>query len=226
VDAGSGTLVFTAGGSDKTITIAAGASVHAEGGNATTPAITFNADNMNIAGTLDAGGPTGKDILLQAVSPHRNLHFAANNTADTGGELSFNQDELNNIHAHTLTIGNTAAGDINGIGTVSKPGTVEIFRVIGGSSSVSVQAFASQFASFLSGTALPTPRLEVTTFSGAAIDLDEASKIMEPNAIGTLFLQVPFVPVNEAKYRIEEGSKWTTGRIAASGTTAGPQTPR
>ena len=56
--------------------------------------------------------------------------------------------------------------------------------------------------------------------------LEEAAKMLPPGSIGTLFLQVPFVPVEEKKYKVEEVSKWTTGRIAASGTTAGPQTPR
>jgi hypothetical protein len=50
--------------------------------------------------------------------------------------------------------------------------------------------------------------------------------MLPPGSIGTLFLQVPFVPVEEKKFKVEEVSKWTTGRIAASGTTAGPQTPR
>jgi hypothetical protein len=49
---------------------------------------------------------------------------------------------------------------------------------------------------------------------------------MEPHAIGTLFLQVPFVAVEAKKYKVEDVSKWATGRIAASGTTVGPQTPR
>ncbi len=109
---------------------------------------------------------------------------------------------------------------------MSKPGSVVNFQIVNGSSIVNVQSLFGQLASFLAGTVLPTPRLEVASYSGGAIDLEEAAKMLPPGSIGTLFLQVPFVPVEEKKYKVEEISKWTTGRIAASGTTAGPQTPR
>ena len=104
--------------------------------------------------------------------------------------------------------------------------SVQIFTIINGTSVQNVQSLAGQLASFLAGTVLPTPRLEVASYSGGTIDLEEAAKLLPPGSIGTLFLQVPFVPVEEKKYKVEEVSKWTTGRIAASGTTAGPQTPR
>jgi hypothetical protein len=175
---------------------------------------------MDIAAAINSGSA---NTLLQPVSIGRDLHFGPD---DIDNAMNFNQGELNNITAHTLTIGNSSAGDILGANTVTKPGTVEIFQIVGGTTVLNVQSLAGQLASFLAGTILPTPRLEVTSYSGGAIDLEEAAKMLPPGSIGTLFLQVPFVPVEEKKFKVEEVSKWTTGRIAASGTTAGPQTPR
>jgi hypothetical protein len=152
------------------------------------------------------------------------MHFGG--LPDITGDLNLTQTELNHVTAHTLTVGNSSAGDIDGAVTVTKPGTVDIFTIINGTSVQNVQSLAGQLASFLAGTVLPTPKLEVTSYSGGAIDLEEAAKMLPPGSIGTLFLQVPFVPVEEKKFKVEEVSKWTTGRIAASGTTAGPQTPR
>jgi filamentous hemagglutinin family protein len=182
--------------------------------------ITVSADDMEIAGAVTSGTA---DTLLQPVTPGRDLHFGS---PDSPTALNFTQGELENITAHTLTIGNSTAGNIVGAGAVSKPVHVVNFQIVNGSSIVNVQSLFGQLASFLAGTALPTPRLEVATYSGGAIDLEKAAKMLPPGSIGTLFLQVPFVPVEEKKFKVEEISKWTTGRIAASGTTAGPQTPR
>jgi hypothetical protein len=186
--------------------------------------ITISADDLNIIADINSGGGSGgADTLLQPVTSGRNLHFGSGEPANS---LNLDQGELNHITARTLTVGNTSAGDVTGLGTVTKPGSVQTFTVINGTSEQNVQSLAGQLASFLAGTTLPTPRLEVSSFSGAAIDLEKAAKMMPPGSIGTLYLQVPFVPVEEKKYKVEEVSKWTTGRIAASGTTAGPQTPR
>jgi filamentous hemagglutinin family protein len=182
--------------------------------------ITISADDMNIVAAINSGTA---DTLLQPVSVGRDLHFGP---TDISGDLNLSQTELNRITAHTLTVGNATAGDVVGAGAVTKPGTVDIFQIVNGTSIVNVQSLAGQLASFLAGTTLPTPRLEVASVTGAAIDLEKAAKMLPPGSIGTLYLQVPFVPVEEKKYKVEEVSKWTTGRIAASGTTAGPQTPR
>jgi filamentous hemagglutinin family protein len=214
VEAGDGTLTFTAGSADNGITIASGASVHGEGG------VTFTADNMDIAGTLSSGAG---NMLLQPFSLLRPLHFGP---TDVAGSLNFSQGELDHITAHDLTIGNINTGPISGNATIVKPVTVGSLHILGGGIQIDVQLFANQLASLLAGAILPVPRIEVTSFSGAAIDVTEASKILPPGSIGTLFLQVPFVAVEEKKYKVEDASKWTTGRIAASGTTVGPQTAR
>ena len=186
--------------------------------------ITISADDLNIIADINSGrGTGGADTLLQPVTVGRHMHFGP---TDVANDFNLNQNELNHVTARTLTVGNSSAGAIDGAVTVTKPGTVDNFTIVNGTSVQNVQSLAGQLASFLAGTTLPTPRLEVSSFSGAAIDLDKASKMMPPGSIGTLYLQVPFVPVEEKKYKVEEVSKWTTGRIAASGTTAGPQTPR
>jgi filamentous hemagglutinin family protein len=183
--------------------------------------ITLSADDMDVAAAINSGTA---NTLLQPVTPGRDLHFGP---TDIANAMNFNQGELNFVTAHTLTIGSSSAGNVIGAGTVSKPPTVQFFQIIGGTTVLNVQSLAGQLASFLAGTVLPTPRLEVASYNGGAIDLEEAAKMLPPGSIGTLFLQVPFVPVEEEKkYKVEEISKWTTGRIAASGTTAGPQIPR
>jgi hypothetical protein len=186
--------------------------------------ITISTDDINIIAAINSGpAATGANTLLQPVSTGRRMHFGAGENLN---EFNLNQNELNLISAHVLTVGNTSAGDIDGAVTLNKPESIQIFTIINGTSQQNVQSQAGQFASFLAGTVLPTPRLEVASYSGGTIDLEEAAKLLPPGSIGTLFLQVPFVPVEEKKYKVEEVSKWTTGRIAASGTTAGPQTPR
>jgi len=186
--------------------------------------ITISTDDIDILAAINSGPPaTGANTLLQPVTIGRRMHFGAGENLN---EFNLNQNELNLISAHTLTVGNTSAGDIDGGVNVTKPDSVQIFTIINGTSVQNVQSLAGQLASFLAGTVLPTPRLEVASYSGGTIDLEEAAKLLPPGSIGTLFLQVPFVPVEEKKYKVEEVSKWTTGRIAASGTTAGPQTPR
>jgi hypothetical protein len=152
------------------------------------------------------------------------MHFGG--STDITGDLNLTQTELDHVTAHILTVGNSLAGDIDGGVAVTKPPHVDIFTIINGTSVQNVQSLAGQLASFLAGTVLPTPKLEVTSYSGGAIDLEEAAKMLPPGSIGTLYLQVPFVPVEEKKYKVEDISKWTTGQIATSGTTAGPQTPR
>ena len=186
--------------------------------------ITISADDMNIVADINSGkGAGGADTLLQPVTSARNLHFGP---TDAGGAMNFNQGELDHITARTLTIGNSTAGDIIGASSVNKPPNVDTFKIVNGTSQLNVQSLAGQLASFLSGSALPMPKLEITSFSSGAIDLDEAAKMLPPGSIGTLYLQVPFVAVEAKKYKVEDISKWTTGRIAAIGTTAGPQTAR
>jgi hypothetical protein len=220
-----GTLAIDANGTVEfreanNVTLTVGTVGAVSGINSHNNDITISADDMNIVAAINSGTA---NTLLQPVTTGRDLHFGP---TDIANALNFNQDELNNITAHTLTIGSTSAGNVIGANTVSKPFTVDFFQIIGGTTVLNVQSLAGQLASFLAGTVLPTPRLQVASYSGGAIDLEEAAKMLPPGSIGTLFLQVPFVPVEEKKYKVEEVSKWTTGQIAASGTTAGPQTPR
>jgi hypothetical protein len=78
----------------------------------------------------------------------------------------------------------------------------------------------------LSSVTIPAPKLDTSTFSGAAVSTEEAAQILPAGSIGTLWLLLPFPPPEEAQYKVEEQSKWTSGRIAAVGSTAGPQSPR
>jgi hypothetical protein len=56
---------------------------------------------------------------------------------------------------------------------------------------------------------------------------EEAKRLLPESSIGELFLQLPMRPSLEVlSAKVEENSKWTTGRVAASGSTAGPQTPQ
>ena len=92
-----------------------------------------------------------------------------------------------------------------------------------------MDAFVTDLSGALAGLSqinIPLPKLEAFNFSGANLTAEEAKKLLPEGSIGELFLQLPMPVVEEAKYKVEESSKWTAGRVAASGTTAGPQTPR
>ena len=78
----------------------------------------------------------------------------------------------------------------------------------------------------LSSVIVPTPKLDTTSFSGANVSAEEAAQILPAGAIGTLWLQLPFPPNEEKRYKVEDVSKWTSGRVAAVGSTAGPQSPK
>ncbi len=207
--------------------------------------ITLTADDFDIEAQIDAslngarasasdlvGGGT---VRLQPVTGGQKIHFG-NNHEDNS--MNFSQAELDRIAAHELFVGSVGtvdAGDSSGTHNTGRPGDDGKFHfdipfdndhVLNAGRRGASATVANQLSSLLAGAILPIPRLEVTSFSGSGIDSADAAKMMEPDAIGTLFLQVPFVPVEEKKYKVEEISKWTAGRIAASGTTAGPQSPR
>jgi filamentous hemagglutinin family protein len=184
--------------------------------------ITLTADDLNIAQKIDAGRGEG-DVVLQPVTIGRDIHFGTDERANA---LNLSQAELDRISARQLTIGSLTAGDVTGAHSQPPNVTVSPINILSAGARTDFDVVANQLSSLLAGAILPVPKLEVTSFSGAAIDASEAAKILPPGAIGTLFLQVPFISVEAKKYKVEEVSKWTTGRIAASGTTAGPQTPR
>jgi len=88
------------------------------------------------------------------------------------------------------------------------------------------QTIASSAAlSGLSSVTIPAPKLDTTSFSTAALSAKDIDEILPAGSIGTLWLLLPFPPPEEEAYKVEN-AKWTSGRIAAVGSTAGPQTPK
>jgi len=84
-----------------------------------------------------------------------------------------------------------------------------------------------QALSALSSVNIPLPKLESFSFASATMSNEEAKRLLPESSTGELFLQLPMQPsFVELRARVEENSKWTSGRVAASGSTAGPQTPQ
>ncbi|HUR45555.1 MAG TPA: hypothetical protein VMZ27_06695, partial [Candidatus Saccharimonadales bacterium] len=184
--------------------------------------VTLTADQMNLASGIDttAGigvNPKTGDVLLQSLNPNRDIVLGAK----VPGKLSFSQDEVNRVTTDQLQIGNTDAGGISGFNTVTKPDSIKDFIAVGNGTTISI---ASGQIAGLSAVTIPAPRLDSSTFSGSQVTAEEAAKLLPAGAIGTLWLQVPFVQTPEDRYRLEDVSKWTGGRVAAAGTTTGPQT--
>jgi hypothetical protein len=160
-------------------------------------------------------------VLLQPFSFGLDMNLG---TPEVAGRLSLTQDELDQVRANVLQVGNTTAGTPFGANTVVKPATVNQLVLVG--SGGTIQVLSEQLAGLLAGTIIPIPKLNVSTFSSASLDAEAAAKILPPGSIGVLFLQVPFVSGDEVNYKVEDFSKWTGGRMAALGTTTGPQSPR
>jgi hypothetical protein len=87
---------------------------------------------------------------------------------------------------------------------------------------ITVQSLSAQLAA-LSAVEIPVPKPDVSTFESAGVSGEEAAKILPSGSIGTLYLQVPFVSTKARRFKIEDASKWVSGRLAVYGTTAGPQ---
>jgi hypothetical protein len=211
VNAGSGAVNLTAGTAGSLLTIAAGAGVSGSGG------IIFTADDMAISGPINSGLA---NTIFQPLTAGQVANLGSSFVA---GDLNLSQAELNEVTANVLQIGNNSSGAPLGVGLVTAPLTVNQLLIIGGNASITI---LSQQLAALSAVSIPAPKLDVAQFSSAALSLDEASKILPAGAIGTIWLQLPFPKEKQRVYKVEEISKWTSGRVAAVGGTAGPQTPR
>jgi hypothetical protein len=191
--------------------------ISTENGNVTLSADTMNiADVINTADGIGANPKTG-NVLLQPITTGRNIVLGSKDPT----ALSFVQTELDKVTANDLRVGNPDSGAVSGFNLVTIPPNVKTFEAAGNNETISI--LSAQIAG-LSAVTIPAPRLDTSTFSGATISAEEAAKLLPPGAIGTLWLQVPFVQTPEDRYRIEDVSKWTGGRVAAAGTTTGPQT--
>jgi hypothetical protein len=130
--------------------------------------------------------------------------------------------------ANSLNLGNfKIEGDLTILsgGNVTQTGALTIggqISINGVSSKLLSQSIINDISVFN----IPLPKLDTISYSGASISVDEAAKILPPGSIGTLWLQLPFPPEKEPVDKVEDNSKWTSGRLAAAGSTAGPQTGR
>jgi len=172
---------------------------------------------LQVGGTATFAAGVANDITLD--NPANDF----NNVVVTSG------DNVTFYDVNSITFG-PLVSTITGNFTVVAGGDLFGSYIVGGTVSISVGghnngSLSSSLAN-LSQVEIPVPRLDTTTFSAAAISLDQAAKILPPGSIGTLWLQIPFPPVTEKHYRIEDVSKWTSGPLAAAGSTSGPQVPR
>jgi hypothetical protein len=183
--------------------------------------VTLTADKLEISNPINSGDNRlfGVTVLLQPLTTGRNLNLGS----EDAGSLSLKQSELNEVTSAVLQVGNVNAGSANGVNAIQRPLTVDILDVVGNGSTI--QVLAGQLAS-LSAVTVPGAKLDSTTFTGSEVSSEEAGKILPSGSIGTLWLQLPFEHKPESTYRIEEMSKWTSGRVAAAGTTTGPQSPK
>lgn len=179
--------------------------------------VVFSANDMNIAAPVSSGGA---NTVFQPVTSGLVANLGPSTVA---GDLNLNQAELNEVTANILQIGNNSSGAPLGTGLVTAPPTVHQLLILGGNMSVTI---LSQQLAALSAVQIPAPKLDVAEFSSASLSLDEASKILPAGAIGTIWLQLPFPHQKHTTYKVEDVSKWTSGPVAAVGTTTGPQTPR
>jgi hypothetical protein len=173
-------------------------------------------------------------LNLQSVAPP---NASAEDPLEGGGSGDgivvnlFGQNIVNQLSASGQPIYfrtlNEAMGlnvQVDGNGDVSTIGFVPVNSVIVRPSG-EVFALSSASLAALSSAITPAPKLDTSSFSGSSVSTDEAAQILPAGSIGTLWLQLPFAPSSERRYKVEDLSKWTSGRIAAVGSTTGPQSP-
>jgi len=100
-----------------------------------------------------------------------------------------------------------------------------IVKLFGGTATI--QVAANSFAA-LAAVDIPVPKPDTASFGGSDMSAEDAAKILPSGSIGTLWLQVVPLskPEEKRNYKVEDASKWVSGRVAAFGSTAGPQTAR
>jgi hypothetical protein len=182
-------------------------------------AVTLTADSMNIAAQINTGGRIA-NVLLQPRSSSRGIHAGAGEQA---GVLNLTEEELRNVTGHILQVGNHTVPSLQHDGTILKPDSVDQLLLV--SSGTTIQVLSEQVAG-LSAVTIPAVKLDTTSFSIAMISSEDAALLLPLGAIGTLWLQLPFPPPESEEFKIESLSKWTSGRVAAAGTTTGPQSPK
>jgi hypothetical protein len=190
--------------------------------------IAIQSDRININGAINAGGA---DVWLQPVN---NVNVVVGGNIPGGdATLVLNSTELHQITANNLFIGHQfvplltqdVSLHIQPGNVFDQDGPLNQNNIILLSARSAIADLSAALAG-LSEVNIPLPKLEAFSFSGANVTAEEARKLLPEGSIGELFLQLPMPVVEEAKYKVEENSKWTPGRVAASGATAGPQTPR
>ena len=179
--------------------------------------ITQTGTGLQVGGTATFAAGTANDITLDNVANNFN-----NVVVTSGNNVTFHD-------VNSITFG-PLVSTITGNFTVVAGGDLFGSYIVGGAVSITVggqnNGSLSSSLADLSQVEIPVPRLESTAFSTASMSLDQATKILPPGSIGTLWLQIPFPGVKEENYRVEDISKWTSGPIAAMGSTSGPQMPK
>jgi trimeric autotransporter adhesin len=206
IQAGGGADITTQSG-----TLTVNSPINGPGG------VTLTANEMAINATINSGGA---NTILQPFTAGISANFGPTPIA---GDLNLTQTELNKVTANVLQVGNNLSGAPANANLVVAPLTVNQLLILGGNSSITL---LSQQLAALSAVETPAPTEQIAQFSSASLSLDEASKILPAGAIGTIWLQLPFPHETARTYKVEDISKWTSGPMAAVGSTAGPQTPR
>jgi hypothetical protein len=206
IQAGGGAAITTQSG-----TLTVNSPINGPGG------VTLTANEMAINASINSGGA---NTILQPFTAGISANFGPTPIA---GDLNLTQTELNKVTANVLQVGNSVSGPPASANLVVAPLTVNQLLILGGNSSITL---LSQQLAALSAVETPAPTEQIAQFSSASLSLDEASKILPAGAIGTIWLQLPFPHETARTYKVEDISKWTSGPMAAVGSTAGPQTPR
>jgi hypothetical protein len=236
---GAGTI--TVGGPAKFTSTGAGASGNITlNGNNNFGSLSVNSANGNLVSVTEADSTTFDDSSV-----------GGNLTVDSGGPITQNAASTITVGG-TATLGANAGGSspqditLNNAGnsfhdviftsahdviiqhvTVLPPKADHPGAVTGSVKVNDVSAnLLNQAIANLSQVNIPLPKLDAISYSGAAISTDVAAQLLPPESVGTLSLQLPFSRSQQSLYKIEDISKWTSGRLAASGTTTGPQSPR
>ena len=172
----------------------------------------------------DTGAPSGlvaETVVVPNLSidaPHGSVTLDGSINNDVNFLASLSTTPIHFIDANTLKVSSDITWDVVGIIPTST-------FVLGNHGGLAISTLSVQLAG-IAYVDIPVLKLDTANFT--AVMGRDPRNLLPPGSIGTLGLTVPYPEEanTEDARRIEDRTKWVTGRMVVSGSTAAPQSPK
>ncbi len=173
---------------------------------------------------MDTGAPSGlvaETVVVPNLSidaPHGNVLLDGSINNDVNFLASLSTTPIHFIDANSLKVSSDVTWDVVGIIPTST-------FVLGNHGGLAISTLSVQLAGI---AYVDIPVLTLNTANFTAVMGRDPRNLLPPGSIGTLGLTVPYAEEGngEVPRRIEDRTKWVTGRMVVSGSTAAPQSPK